>query len=61
MYKFMQEVNKKHNLHLKVPIPLLPRGYFLTILLDFLGPLPILHNPSRPVLGPSIPISQPNI
>jgi hypothetical protein len=56
MYRLMQEINKNHNLQLKV-------GLLLTLFcnsdiwfIDILGSLPILHYETSPVLGPGFPI-----
>jgi hypothetical protein len=59
MYRLMQEINKKHGLHLKVS-PLFPS---LRIEADFkitviLGALPVLRNPTSPILGSNFPLSQ---
>jgi hypothetical protein len=59
MYKLMQEINTKQNIHLEVRDSLPYATHTLShqaLLVDLLGPVPVLHNPTLKILGPGVPI-----
>jgi len=62
MYRLMQEINTKHQLHLDVCLrSILAAFEILTELIDVLGLVPIFNHQTSPILGPSFPIPRLNL